>query len=36
MKCMDLKGRQWTTFTGLAGGAGGLILLSLVALRYSS
>jgi hypothetical protein len=35
MECFNRKTNQWIRYTGLAGGCGALIVLSLAALRYS-
>ena len=32
--CTELKSRRWTMFTGLAGGSGGLLVVTMLLLRY--
>jgi hypothetical protein len=32
--CTDRKSRQWTMYTGLAGGSGGLLVVAMLLLRY--
>lgn len=32
--CTDAKTQKWIMYTGLAGGSGGLLILSLLGLRY--
>ncbi len=34
MACFNAKTKQWTTYAGLAGGCGGLLLLCAVLFRY--
>lgn len=32
--CTDQKSKQWTLYTGLAGGSGGLLVVAMLLLRY--
>ena len=34
MTCTKQKTRQWTLYTGLAGGSGGLLVVALLLMRY--